>query len=869
MNLKKLPVCGLVLALAGIFFAIPSQAQEKEIIQVKTNIIQPVSVEFLHSGNGVVKGRVSGVVRTPNIEKITFIIKNYPQYDEIWREYIQWDDTFVQEGRIDIPFQFDVSKITIAERFVLATEFINEKGNLVASGSAGIQIPKNFVEVSTNLIENVTLDVGSNVKVSFLYVNGSKTQKVKPELRLIEHAVGGDEIFVLDNEEAVEMVPNEEKEFTLSFSIPKNPENYIVAVRVVDSKKNPVTGYVRDNFFVEGDFAEIKSIRILPDRAVEAGETVEVIVSGVVDNERGALEMNMEAFLDPKNEEADSLQEARMFVAEGDEFTESFLFTAPISTKKISVEVKISRDGNIIEEKTNNYVAEKESASFLIEIPEQVIEKYGDGGFEVWMIIIFALAMIVLLMSMLHRKKRMNILFLLIVPFLGMSTANAWQADWYFPELGMVFNPQTNSTEQTQGFETIVFRGSVYDPVSVNGYFEGELVSVDVTLAKSGTTIPVSIFIDDVTIHHDVQYDFDLDLSTVNNLLTDGEWAVSITFNGAISTEPVMIKIDKIAPEIEFDYASNDFTNEEVAVSIDCTDMGADCLQEGDHWYAPFDLNVLGNFSGTYNLNKIRGFEVCDQVANCTSSELIIDFYDPVKPTLTGMSIKRSGGPTLSGVEGDTMAADDEITLSLLGAIDPGEGIFQEDLHACGNNLNNDTYLAEDVEISFTAIPEVSGTFPGMYVERFKDGSPEEKAFAFLPKNEGSSTNYSAVGTIVSESEYQFRLKMIVGREEYVTSAIIDMGASSWSETLGDGTDYKTEIIGFTAATIEPNTQRCTPKFFVCAVNHPEGRSGPLREGMTEFLDSGDTCADRKGANWELLPQNFPFIFPFILEPPA
>ena len=877
MNLKKISVCGLVLALAGIFFALPTQAQEKEIVRVKTNIIQPVSVEFLPSRDGMVKGMVSGAVQNSNIEKVTFIIKNYPQYDEIWREHIQWDDTFLQEGRIDIPFQFDVSEITIAERFVLTTEFIDEKGKLVASGSAGAQIPKDFAKVSMNLIENVMLDVGADVKVSFLFVNGSKTQMVKPELRLIEHSVGGDEIFVLDNEEAVEMVPNEEKEFTLSFTTPKDPENYIVAVRVMDDNESPVTGYVRDNFLVEGDFAEVRSIQIIPDRAVKAGETVEVIVSGVVDNEKGELEMNMEAFLDPGNEEADSIQESRVFTAEGDEFTETFSFTAPVPTKKMSVEVKVSRNGNIIEEKTNSFVAKKESASFLIEIPKQVVEKYGDGGFEVWMIVVFALAMIVLLMSVLHRKKRMNIWFLLIVPFLSMSTADAaWQVDWFNPDSGTIYNTQAKNTEQTQDFNIIVFEGTAYDAGGA-GYFAGGLTAVDVKFYQGGThmftesvsTTPTQTNPNgDVTILSETYYTFDLNISAISGL-TAGDWTVEILFNNDIeTTSSTQIGIDVLAPTIGFSYTPDTFTNDTVGVSISCADDKADCLQEPTRiQYAPFTLNVLGNFSDIYNPTKIRGFEVCDQVANCTSAgieELSIEFYDPVVPTLTGMSLLRSGGlSALTGNDAWSMAADELIKLSLSEAIDPDTtDVLAQDTNACGNDLDDDTYLAADVEVSFTATPAQNAMFPGAWITRQKNGGGWND-FLFIGNGSGS---FTARGTIVEESEYQFQLRIKTGDTTFSTSPTIAMGAT-WSGTLGSGTEYETAINNLTV-TIQNNTQRCTPKYFVCAVNHPTGGGSPQRVEMTEFLDSGQTCGGLKGANWEPLPIDcgFTFTFPFVLE---
>ncbi len=275
MNLKKLPVWGLFLALAGVFFMSPSYAQESELVQVKTNIIQPISIDFLPSKSGVIKGQLSGMIQEAELQGVVFSIENLPSRDEIWRETILWEDSFQINGEMNIPFQFDLSKIPITEKFVLFARVVDEKTNVIAKGSAGARIPESFAETSSDFIKDLALEVEAGVHVSFVFVNGAEAKKIKPELTLLEHTIGGDEKFSLRDSEFVEVAPNEERVFQFSFSKPSDPENYIVSVRVVDHKENPVTGYLRSNFLVEGDFAEIKALQITP--AIGGGRRDSVI----------------------------------------------------------------------------------------------------------------------------------------------------------------------------------------------------------------------------------------------------------------------------------------------------------------------------------------------------------------------------------------------------------------------------------------------------------------------------------------------------------------------------------------------------------------------------------------------------------------
>ncbi len=505
---------------------------------------------------------------------------------------------------------------------------------------------------------------------------------------------------------------------------------------------------------------------------MEAGETVSFTVSGVADGSKGDLEMNITALIMPGKEGVAPLQETRIIQAPGDEFTETFSFIVPTPTKEFNVKAQISRNGNLIEEKTNAYVARKESASTLIDIPQKIVEKYGDGGFELWMILIFTLAVIVLLIALLHKKKRFNILFLLLLPFAGISVASASPVvDWEYP----VTNEYFNSTSTT-GFEVVVFRGNITDSVTGVGYFQSNsLTSMKAEFKNAGSTIFTKIVpIEDVHITDGEDYWFDVNLSDAEfTALGEGSLQVQLTINGAITTGWAgLINIDETAPVIVFTYTPDEYTNESIESSISCMDDGgAGCLQEGISAYAPFEFTVEGNFSDIFE-NGMRGFEVCDKVGNCTSKDvtkLSIDFYDPVDPELnTGVTVERAGLPPLDGsgdFEDNVMAAYDTVILSILGVIDPDDNnTYTQDDNACGRDGDDDTYLAT--------------------VSHF-DGS----------------TTYN----------------------------------------------------------------RCTPKWFVCAVNHPvEGVADPRRDEMK--YDDDPICSERGTVD---IPTEcgFTYTFPFTLNP--
>ncbi len=760
MNIKKLSICGLFLVIAGGWFALPVFAQESGIIKMKTLTVQPLRVDFGSSSKGIVRGEVSGTVSATDIQEVLFRIKNHPQEDEIWRETLRWDEDFRTEGKIDIPFQFDVSKIAIAQRFVFAVDFLNEKGEFVASGQTGAQMSEKFADVRTSTISKLVITKTDRVKVSFLFTNGNEKQKVRPELTLTEHSVSGNTLFSFIDEPLEELSAGEQKEFTFDFAVPQNPETYVVSVRVIDNKDNVITGYLRNSFLVEGDFAEIKSIQITPERALEAGESVGFTVFGVADGTKGELEIDFTALIMPIKEGVEPLHETRKFEAVEDMFAENFTFSVPVATKEFNVTARVLRNGKVIEEKTKSYLAKKQSSRSLLNLQEEIFQRYSDGGFEVWMVLVLALAVIVLFVSILHRKKRLNLLLFVLLPFLGMSSASAaWQASWFYPVSGEVFNRQS-----TEGFETVVFMGSVKDSVTEVGYFQ-TTPTVVVQFTKGAQTINKTVQQSDIHIYESgTIYGFDVNLSDADlNALSEGNWETQIIFDGILQTSwNGSIWLDMTLPNISFSYSPNTYTNTAVAVTIACEDAIAGCLQEagGIPDYAPFDLTVLGNFASSYE-NGVRGFKVCDKVGNCTSSDvekLNIDFYDPVAPELTtGITVLRNGLTPLSGSGGfnaNKMAADHIVTLSLLGANDPTESAsLTQDAHACGRDSGDDTYL---------------------------------------------------------------------------------------------------------------DTSYCTPKWFVCPVNHPVGGGGPRRDEM--IYNDPTSCEDRQGTWEEIDPCGFTFTFPFVLE---
>ncbi len=460
----------------------------------------------------------------------------------------------------------------------------------------------------------------------------------------------------------------------------------------------------------------------------------------------------------------------------------------------------------------------------------------------------------------------------------NLSIANgAWTSYWLYPETGTVFNPQSN-----EGFEKVVFKGLVYDNVTGEGFFHGDFNSVTVEFTNGGQTLSSSVQTEDVTVLGNTEYKFEVDLSGEElSALTEGEWNVQISFD--VSGQSTVIQtnwggtvgIDKTPPTVLFSYTPDTFTNDVVEMSIACSDSGAGCLEDNPSlpvpfmFGNPFDFSVLGNFSTEFE-NGVRGFGMCDKVMNCTSKDnekLNINFYDPVNPMLqSGITVERDGLSPLTGeggFEANTMSADDNLVFSLLGVNDPAEiDTYTQDNHACGRDEDDDTYLAEDIQVSFDV---VSGDgFPGVWVHRERDGGVAKK---FLFQETEGINSYAKKGIVVNGSDYEFRLTMKVGEESFDYSPYITIG-ESWNGTLGTGTSYETQFSNFTA-NIVPNSQRCTSKYFVCAVNHPAGGGYPQRVEMTEFDDAGQTCADKRGANWELFPTTecgFPLIFPFVLE---
>jgi hypothetical protein len=440
---------------------------------------------------------------------------------------------------------------------------------------------------------------------------------------------------------------------------------------------------------VDGDFGEITFFDAQSKRFLEAGETQTFSFHGIARRNPNPLTFVLQVDQLFQGKVVETFrQEKDLHTATNPEFNEDFLVTiSERGADEFRVRAQLLRDGYLIESKSFTTEAYLKSDSKIYQVYHGMLSDNLH-----WYLMGFVGVLILLFLFFKFRisKPPLSLLVLVFSMGIGLSgtTQAAWINSWEYPESDWGYNPKN-----TTGFQTIRFKGTVQDDVTSQGLFSSwggipdtleihwsdsndTKTTIDTTEARFGNS----------------EYEFEFDIPEA---LSDGKYTPQIHFAKDGTTLDTswegIIKIDTTAPSaLKFSYSSSSWTNAPVEISIQCEDDFAGCFPST---IEPFD--VKGNFcsdASTCNTSGARGFEICDQVGNCSdyrSKQVEIDFYDPEAPSL--------GGVTLAEQDSDTtLAATDTFSFEILTPKDASESSESFDTHACGTEGNDDVYLKED-----------------------------------------------------------------------------------------------------------------------------------------------------------------------------
>lgn len=675
-------------------------------VKIRTVYLTPVDVrievkESFLEGKAWIKS-----IDPKSINNVVFqVFDNYGA--EILTETVDWKDEFLvadqrwSETQIIVPFFHDFASAKLSGIFELRALVQDENEKILARGSRQFELT--YKEPVTK-IANLELKTGEMGNAQFkAFYEGQEGKKVQPEvivrvqpqIDVFEHTSGGTLVFSQKGD-LQEIPGSKPQDLNVLFDLPNIPETYVVEVRLLDENGNSITGTLKQRLLIDGDFGEISSFEYGPQRFLEAGEKATFSFRGIARRNKKPAILKLQVDQLFQGEVVHTFEQEKEVITLSDpEFKEEFSFiVAEGGAAEFHVQAQLLRDGYLIEKKT--FVTERH-----LKYDSEVYKAYyGIMSDNLYLYLIgFIVIVLILFFVFKSRTPKVPLQILILSMCLGMwGLAHAeWVNNWNYPEDQWAYNPSSSD-----GFQMIRFQGSITDDETSQGLFSawgGVPDQLKVYFYQAGTSNIVE------TVSFDPLNDAEFTLEeyifefALPSSLSDGRYTPQVYLakgGNDIETDWTGdIKIDKTAPSgLQFSYNPSSWTGDPVEVSIQCGTDLAGCFPSP---VAPFD--VKGNFSDTYS--GVRGFEICDQVGNCSnhsSEQLEIDFYDPEEPALSGVKLIRDGDSVLNGTGAGTLEAHEQFSFSIENPIDPTETEKSMDANACGpaGLPTNDIYLKND-----------------------------------------------------------------------------------------------------------------------------------------------------------------------------
>ncbi len=544
---------------------------------------------------------------------------------EVSHQVIPWEEAYVRPNKTIIPFFADMTGKAVAERAEIRGEILDIRGRVVARGRTMVDRAE---DLRVPALSSLSLgQTGDMAIVSFVYDHVGEASTVFPQLRVYEHASDGP-VAIETLQQVAEVKDGERLKLNFEFPVPKEPESYLVVVDILNEAKASLTGSQETRLVVEGDFANIDGFKAFPDHFWRAGSDVQLIVSGVA-TKGDPLYMMLEVFGMREGQDKKKIfEENREVFLDLHDFSEVISFVPRDGFPQFEAGIKLFRNGQVIESKVlkTEYFA-----------PQGAMDWFFGGRWRMYGLAFLILSLLGFGYWKTSGEKTLIGLFFLGLLLPSVSFAE-WESDWTYPEVNAIFSPVS-----TTSFNILRFEGSVYDGADLTPFFNPPLsaVTLDFTDPEDDQNVVTAVVpLETITIAPDQEwYQFDFDLGTIQDDLSDGSWQVRLNFfrsddfEGNIdlvdfeTNDLGVIVIDSQPPTVTTNaFPPGVIFSGPAPLIVTCDDgEGSGCWGGAEEGVYPAEYDVTGNFCADYpNRCRTEGriFQLCDRAGNCAEHEL-------------------------------------------------------------------------------------------------------------------------------------------------------------------------------------------------------------------------------------------------------
>ncbi|MCK5460686.1 hypothetical protein KAI58_01760 [Candidatus Gracilibacteria bacterium] len=668
---------------------------DHKIIKIKTVEISPIEVALFKSTSEIpLAGRLFVDVDTP-IETISFTLFDKNKA-EVWNSMLADLKTSAGEKGF-YPFSFSNKEINLKGVYFLQVAILDKDEKEIASGGQDLNLNLSDGIEKLMVSELVVIDDVDEVKVGFIFQNDDVKRNVRFQVRIVRNVAKSASVENL-NGKLQSFSPNEKRRIDFSLKKEFKPGPYLLKVSVLSEDGIPLSGELQGAFFVDGNFV------VLTDKILSFDENLTDLegtfsFAGKIREATGRA--TLRARLTLKDGETTLFEETKSIIASQGKIEGDFDITLSQWTTQFSGTIEIIRANKVIlTEDINSSIftakipgtqtvttesIEKTIAPILTRLSNKILLLIAVLTFTLMLILFHIIKTI---------KKSFNIwlLTILLIPNISFAvdaTSNdALFSDhpllrWFHPINTWSFNPTDTTLDR---FQMIRIEGEVFDVLTTEGFLTNEIKQFRLQFSDGINVLQYPYLPSDptLTISTDkVRYTWEINLNSLNDLYTlnGGTDPITDFGNGDLSIQVLMFKgpdascndlppaddgscsgtnsawygtdwtgeivIDSTPPTIDNfaynpDFTVTGFTNLPTEITISCSEPSSEsgCFTEN---YPPFD--VKGNFcsdSNTCDNNSPRGFEVCDNVGNCTTptnNELAINWYDSKPPIINSLQL--------------------------------------------------------------------------------------------------------------------------------------------------------------------------------------------------------------------------------------
>lgn len=702
------------------------------IVPVSAIRIQSTSVSSLkvsqirQSGETpfLIRGKIWGPAPTGEVSRILYRLTD-TSGTTTWEFTEPFVHTYTGKEELDLTFEFDFSKELINSDSTLIVELQKSSMNgafaqTVARGSMALVFPKTTQQKTILGMETATVFVDGQSIVSRAVVQNGEAKAgifIKVNLR---DAAG--EIISTNDSAKIMIDAGQKQELSVLLNTPPTPGRYMVEIQGFADKK-AVTGIKKLPVVVQGEFALLSALEIMPQKYIYKGETATVVFSGASSLYEQPLSIDFRV-QNAQKEELFAKNEEVMTDAIG-RFSGEFQFLVENETEQMHIVSTIKKGTKEVGsysfatpvmkkmlpsqgQSSMSFAIESASQEFLFSSPRAKIGLIA--------VIVLLLLLVVGFFFFLRHIRHANILVL----FLALTLGGIVQAEGItslYPAHRWVINPQAELAQEN--FKKVLFEGTV--DFGTGGVFPvGEPIAAQVKIGTSETisttfeTIDPNQYYFIVTIPSslpDGTYPLELEMTWDGITLPGGSLEIELLY---AEGQPLLLLADGTPPTTSFDYFSGgtllnagEYSNVPVDLGVVCDDETG-CLSDTENRF-----EVKGNFctGGTFcTAGAVDDFVICDAVANCADPmQVEINQYDPIAPTLDDFDV------TKEGVSAKTqLKAFESYILSFLNLADPTEdATIVVDEHAC-SNLSSPFFIKDSLCVEKTISCALDATRRGI-----------------------------------------------------------------------------------------------------------------------------------------------------------